>query len=104
VFIACSAEYRNRKAILEALGSVFLDTIEGQREYFYLDCPAMTEIFDDGVFNRSAFRRLNHGDAKDVATLRSLNFTHIIAGGDDTFVTALVADLGAPDASLVRLM
>jgi hypothetical protein len=49
VFIACSAEYRNRKAILEALGSIFLETIDGQREYFYFDCPAITEIFDDGV-------------------------------------------------------
>ncbi|SFV32230.1 hypothetical protein [Hyphomicrobium facile] len=104
VFIACSEEFRNRKAIMEALGSIFLDTIDGQREYFYFDCPALTEIFDDGVFNRSAFRRLNSGDPKDASTLRSLNFTHIVAGGDDTFVKALVSNLGAPEAAIVRLM
>jgi len=104
VFIACSAEYRNRKAIMEALGSIFLDTIEGQREYFYFDCPAMTEIFDDGVFSRSAFRRFVSGDKKDAAAIRSMNLTHIVAGGDDTFVKALVSDLGSPNAALVRLM
>ena len=104
VFIACSEEFRNRKAIMEALGSIFLDTIDGQREYFYFDCPALTEIFDDGVFNRSAFRRFDSRDAKDAATLRSLNFTHIVAGGDDTFVEALVSNLGAPEAAIVRLM
>ncbi|MBY0559535.1 hypothetical protein [Hyphomicrobium sp.] len=104
VFIACSEEFRNRKAIMEALGSIFLDTIDRQREYFYFDCPALTEIFDDGVFNRSAFRRFNPGDAKDAATIRSLNFTHIVAGGDDAFVKTLVSNLGAKKAAIVRLM
>lgn len=104
VFIACSADYNNRTALVEALGSIFLDTIEDQREYFYFDCPAMTEIFDDGVFNRLAFRRFVSGDAADAAIVRSLNFTHIVVGGDDTFVRALVSNLGAPHAALERLM
>lgn len=104
MFIACSAEYSNRKAIMEALGSIFLDTIEGQREYFYFECPAMAEIFDDGAFNRSAFRRFVSGDAADAATIKTLDFTHIVAGGDDSFVRALTSALGAPNAVLVRLM
>jgi len=103
VFIACSAEYRNRKALVEALGSIFLDTIDGRREYCYFECPVISEIFDDGVFGPSSFRRFVPEDAKDMAILKSLKFTHIVAGGDDTFVTTLVSKLDAPNAILIRL-
>ncbi|WP_045835967.1 hypothetical protein [Hyphomicrobium sp. 99] len=104
VFIACSAEYRNRKALVEALGSIFLDTIEGRREYYYFECPVINEIFDDGVFGRSAFRRFVSGNATDATAIKSLKITHIVAGGDDAFVTSLVSDLEAPNAALVRLV
>ncbi len=103
VFIACSAEYRNRKALVEALGSIFLDTIDGRREYYYFECPVISEIFDDGVFGPSSFRRFVPEDATDLATLKSLKFTHIVVGGDDTFVTTIVSKLDAPHAIVVRL-
>jgi hypothetical protein len=102
-FIACSPDYHNRRALMEALGSIFLDTIEGQREYYYFECPAMTEIFDDGVLNQAMFRRLIHGNPGDAAAMKALAFTHIIAGGDDVFVDRLLAELNTPDAVLVRL-
>jgi len=104
VFIACSAEYRNRKALVEALGSIFLDTIEGRREYYYFECPVINEIFDDGVFGPSSFRRFASEDATDMAAIKSLDVTHIVAGGDDTFVATLVSKLDAPNAILVRLV
>jgi len=103
VVIACSPTYRNRRALMEALGSIFLETIEEQREYYYFDCPAMSEIFDDGVFNRLSFRQLMPGDRSQAEVVRNLGFTHIVAGGDDTFVGDLLSELGATDALLVRL-
>ena len=103
VFVACSPEYGNGRALREAFTSIFLDTIEGQREYYYFDCPAMTEILDDGFINRSIFHRFVRGDAKDAAAIKALKFTHIVAGGDDAFVEDLVAELASPDAVLVRL-
>lgn len=103
VFIACSAKYRNRKALVEALGSIFLDTIDGRREYYYFECPVISEIFDDGVFGPSSFRRFLPEDATDLAILKSLKFTHIVAGGDDAFITTLMSKLDAPNAILVRL-
>jgi hypothetical protein len=103
VFVACSPEYGNGRALREAFASIFLDTIEGEREYYYFDCPAMIEILDDGFINRSIFQRLVRGDAKDAANIKALNFTHIVAGGDDAFVENLVAELKCPDAVLVRL-
>ncbi|MBS0233829.1 MAG: hypothetical protein JSR99_10115 [Proteobacteria bacterium] len=102
VVIACSPTYRNRRAIMEALGSIFLETIEEQREYYYFECPAMSEIFDDGVFNRLSFRQLTPGDQSQADVVK-LGFTHIVAGGDDTFVGNLLSELGATDALLVRL-
>lgn len=103
VFIACSPTYSNRRALLEALGSIFLDTIEEQREYYYLECPAMTEIFDDGVFNPQMFRRLAPVDASQADAVRNLGFTHVVAGGDDAFVANLLSEIRAADALLVRL-
>ncbi len=103
VFVACSPTYRNRRALMEALGSIFLDTIEGQREYYYFECPAMTEIFDDGVFGPQMFRRLAPGDVSHANTIETLGFTHVVAGGDDTFVANLLSEISAADALLVRL-
>ncbi len=103
VLIACSPAYHNRRAIMEALGSIFLDTIDEQREYYYFECPAIAEIFDDGVFNRTSFRRLLPADATATKTFEDLRFSHIVAGGDDGFVAKLLSDIGAQDALLVRL-
>lgn len=103
VFIACSPTYRNRRALMEALGSIFLDTIEEQREYYYVECPAMAEIFDDGVFNRASFRQLELGDPSQTETIRNLGFTHVVAGGDDAFVAQLLSEFKAANALLVRL-
>ncbi len=97
VLIACSPTYRGRRALLEALGSIFLDTIEGLREYYYFESPVLNEIFDDGVFSRSSFRSLSQPNTTAFA------FTHIVAGGDDAFVAKLLSDLRAENALLVRL-
>jgi hypothetical protein len=101
IFIACSPSYHNRRAIMEALGSIFIDTIEQQREYYYFDCPAMAEIFDDGVFNSAVFHLLVPADA--ARDTKNLQFTYVVAGGDDAFVAKTVSELGASDALLVRL-
>lgn len=101
IFIACSPSYHNRRAIMEALGSIFIDTIEQQREYYYFDCPAMAEIFDDGIFNSAIFHLLTPGDT--TVDPKGLQFTHIVAGGDDAFVAKIVSEIGALDALLVRL-
>ncbi len=103
IFIACSPTYHNRRAIMEALGSIFIDTIEEQRQYYYFECPAMTEIFDDGVFNRAMFRLIAPGDATDSSPIKSVKFTHIVAGGDDAFVANVLSEIGADDAMLMRL-
>ncbi len=103
VFVACSPEYNNRRALMEAFGTIFLETIEGEREYYYFDSPAMAEILDDGFINRAIFRRFTHGDADDAAAIKALKFTHIVVGGDDAFVNGLLAELSSPDALLVRL-
>lgn len=103
VIVACSPDYSNHRALMETFASIFLDTIEGEREYYYFDCPAMTEILDDGFINRAIFRRFVHGDAKDAAAIKALKFTHIVTGGDDAFVEGLLAELASPDAVLVRL-
>ncbi len=103
VLVACSPDYSNRRALMETFASIFLDTIEGEREYYYFDCPAMAEILDDGFINRAIFRRFVHGDTKDAAAIRALRFTHIVAGGDDAFVESLLAELASSDALLVRL-
>ena len=103
VFIACSPSYHNRRAIMEALGSIFIDTIEEQREYYYFECPAMTEIFDDGALNRTLFRELVPNQMPIEIRRQTLKFTHIVAGGDDTFVAQLLADVGSPDAVVMRL-
>jgi hypothetical protein len=103
VFIACSPTYRNRRALMEALGSIFIDTIEQQREYYFFDCPAMNEIFDDGVFNRANFRELPHGPDLPTAIIKDLNFAYVVAGGDDKFVGDLLSEIGGGEALLVRL-
>jgi hypothetical protein len=103
IFVACSPTYRNRRAIMEALGSIFIDTIEQQREYYYLDSPAMDEIFDDGALNRAVFRKLPPDGDAQMAAIKDLKFTYIVAGGDDTFVADLLSAAGAPDSLLVRL-
>ena len=103
IFIACSPTYHNRRAIMEALGSIFIDTIEQQREYYFFDCPAMTEIFDDGVFNRALFRELPHGDGPRSAAIKDLKFAYVVAGGDDKFVTDILSEIGGNDTLLVRL-
>ncbi len=102
VLIACSPTYRGRRALLEALGSIFLDTIEGLREYYYFESPVLNEIFDDGVFSRSSFRQLI-ADSLSQPNTRAIAFTHIVAGGDDAFVAKLLSDLRAENALLVRL-
>jgi hypothetical protein len=103
VFIACSPTYHNRRAIMEAIGSIFIDTIEQQREYYYFDCPAMAEIFDDGAFNRAIFHELRHSAGAQNAAIKDLQFTYIVAGGDDEFVTDILSEIGESDALLVRL-
>lgn len=103
IFIACSPTYHNRRALLEALGSIFIDTIELQREYYYLDSPAMDEIFDDGVFNRAICHQLIADDNAQAASNKNLKFAYIVAGGDDAFIARVVADIGSRDATLVRL-
>jgi hypothetical protein len=103
VFVACSSDYNNRRALMEAFATIFLDTIEGEREYYYFDNPTIAEILDDGFINRAIFRRFVHGDASDAAAIKALTFTHIVAGGDDAFVKNLLAELASPDAQLVRL-
>jgi hypothetical protein len=104
VFVACSSEYNNRRALMQAFASIFLDTIEGQREYYYFECPAMAEILDDGFLNRAIFHQCVHGDAGDAAAIKALKFTHIVAGGDDAFIEGLVAEIASPDALLIRLL
>jgi hypothetical protein len=103
IFVACSPAYRNRRAIIEALGSIFIDTIEQQREYYFLQCPAMGEIFEDRVFNRSSFREVELFDTAQIETIKQLGFTYVVAGGDDMFVAEVLAKLGTHDATLVRL-
>jgi hypothetical protein len=103
VFIACSPDYRNRRALLEAMGSIFLDTIEEQREYYYSECVAIAEIFDDGMFNRDAFRLIAYDDPAQRQTLKSLQFTHVIADGDAAFVENLLSEVGGDGTVLVRL-
>jgi hypothetical protein len=88
---------------MEALGSIFIDTIEEQREYYYFECPAITEIFDDGALSRAVFRQMIPGDAATLSTFANLRFSHVVAGGDDAFVAKLLSDLGSSDALLVRL-
>ncbi len=88
---------------MEALGSIFIDTIEEQRQYYYLECPAMNEIFDDGVFNRAMFRLIAPSDTTDSSPIKSVKFTHIVAGGDDAFVANVLSEIGANDAMLMRL-
>ena len=102
VLIACSKTYRGRRALLEALGSIFLDTIEGLREYYYFECPLLDEIFEDGVFSRSSFRQLVEGSLSQPNTQAGA-FTHVVAGGDDAFVAKLLSDLQSQNALLVRL-
>lgn len=102
IFVACSPTYRNRRAIMEALGSIFLDTIEQQREYYYYACPAIAEIFDDGVFNRASFRELTPPEA-GLSTTTDLKFAYIVVGGDDAFQAKIVSEVGSPTATLVRL-
>jgi len=98
VFIACSPGYNNRRAIMQALASIFIDTIEEQREYYYFDCPAMMEIFDDGVFNRANFRRL----ATDGLS-NAVEFTHIVTGGDEAFIAKLLSEIKSEGAEVLRL-
>ncbi|MBS0249496.1 MAG: hypothetical protein JSR78_00340 [Proteobacteria bacterium] len=103
IFVGCSPTYRNRRAIMEALGSIFIDTIEQQREYFYYACPAISEIFDDGMFNRDAFHELMPTSADDTTKAKDLKFAYIVIGGDDAFAAKIVSNVGSPDAILVRL-
>lgn len=103
VFVACSPTYRNRRAIMEALGSIFLDTIEQQREYYYYACPAIAEIFDDGVFNRASFRELTPSADPQLSKPTDLKFAYIVVGGDDAFQAKIVSEVGSPTAVLVRL-
>ncbi len=103
VFIACSPNYHNRRAIMEALGSIFIDTLDEQREYYYLECEAMTEIFDDCALGRTSFRLLVLGDGAKPTVFENLHFTHVVAGGDDAFVAKLLTDIGSSEAMLVRL-
>ncbi|HML28023.1 MAG TPA: hypothetical protein PKE16_04140 [Hyphomicrobium sp.] len=103
IFIACSPTYRNRRAIMEALGSIFIDTIEQQREYYYLDCPAMDEIFDDGVFNRAIFHQFVPNDRVHAPSIQRLKFAYVVAGGDDAFIAKAIGDINSQDAMLVRL-
>ncbi len=88
---------------MEALGSIFLDTIDGQREYYYSDCVAISEIFDDGVLNPAAFRRIAYDDPTQRETIKNLQFTHVVAGGDDVFVENLLSAIGGDGTLLVRL-
>lgn len=88
---------------MEALGSIFIDTIERQREYYFFDCPAMTEIFDDGMFNRAVFHELHHLSDKPNASFKELKFSYVLAGGDDEFVANILSEVGASDAMLTRL-
>ena len=102
IFIACSPDYHNRRAIMEAVGSIFLDTIEQQRQYYYFDCPAMNDIFEDGIVNRAIFQLVpNDGDGS--ASLRTFGFSYIVAGGDEAFVTKILSEVGSSDAVVVRL-
>lgn len=103
ILVACSPTYRNRRAIMEALGSIFIDTIEQQREYYYYACPAMAEIFDDGMFNRAVFHELTPAAGAETAKTKALKFAYIIVGGDDAFAAKIASDIGSPDAMLVRL-
>ncbi|WP_414462986.1 hypothetical protein [Hyphomicrobium sp. DY-1] len=103
ILVACSPTYRNRRAIMEALGSIFIDTIEQQREYYYYACPAIAEILDDGMFNRSVFHELTPGAGAEEAKAKALKFAYIVVGGDDAFATKIVSDIGGPDTMLVRL-
>ncbi|RUO99275.1 hypothetical protein [Hyphomicrobium sp.] len=103
VLVACSPTYHNHRAIMEAIGSIFLDTIEEQREYYYFACPAMSEIFDDGALSPLSFRELAHEDPEIKQTLQNLKFTYVVAGGEDAFVEKLLSDVGGSGASLVRL-
>ena len=79
VLVACSPTYHNHRAIMEAIGSIFLDTIEEQREYYYFACPAMSEIFDDGALSPLSFRELAHEDPEIKQTLQNLKFTYVVA-------------------------
>jgi hypothetical protein len=103
IFIACSPTYHNTRALMEALCSIFIDTIELQREYHYLDSPAMDEIFDDGVFNRAICHQLVSDDNAQAASNKKLKFAYIVAGGDDAFIEKVVSDIDSRDAMLVRL-
>ncbi|MFT3731075.1 MAG: hypothetical protein QM780_06560 [Hyphomicrobium sp.] len=103
ILIACSPAYRNRRAIMEALGSIFIDTIELNREYYYFECPAMDEIFDDGAFNREIFHALAPDAHANLDDVWELKFTYVVVGGDDEFAAKFLSELGGGDASLVRL-
>lgn len=103
ILLGCSPTYRNRRAIMEALGSIFIDTIEQQREYYYYACPAIAEIFDDGMFNPAMFHELTPTSDAEAPRPKDLKFAYIVVGGDDAFAAKVVSDVGSPDAILVRL-
>ena len=103
VLIACSPGYADRGALQRGLASVFLDTIEGQREYYYYPCPALAEILDDGVLSATLFHQLAHGDDDAAKSLADIHFTHIMADANNELAEQLLADIHTPDVTRIQL-
>jgi hypothetical protein len=102
VLIACSPDFHDRRALMETLGSIFLEAIDEPREYYYFASPLLAEIFDDGMFNPSYFLLLDPAVA-EASRPPLLPFTHVIAAGDDAFMASVNAYVGASKAVIVRL-
>jgi hypothetical protein len=118
ILVACSHDFADQHALVQALFSLLLDTIEGPREYYYLHCPAIDGVLADNVIGGSVFHELrartNLSDRRVALFLveesewspspdAGFRFTHVMTSGADPLVDSVLASLEPPLPIIIRL-